>query len=140
MYPTPIRFPTELRKGDHILFQTADPPFRPIYQSALVTGGEKEYVEILSYSRAGIYEDSVCFSAFRCLHKVEYTRCRYSAKKSVSRAEWRMKDGKEDHYHALYNNSHCLVTWAKTGNEYLLSDVINGLSCDEGKGCAATGL
>lgn len=133
MYPAPVRFPTELRQGDHILFQTSEPPFRPIYQSALVTGVEMEYVEIVSYSRAGFYEDNVQFSGFRRLHKVEYTRCRYSADKSISRVRWRMKSG-EDHYHALHNNSHYFVTWAKTGNEYLLSDVINSLSCEEGKG------
>lgn len=132
MYPSPIQYPTELRQGDHILFKTTEPPFRPVYQSALVTGGEKDCVEIISYSRAGIYEDSVRFRTFQCLHRVEYTRCRYSAEKSVSRARWRSKCG-EDHYHALYNNSHFLATWAKTGNEYLLYDIINGLTCEEGE-------
>lgn len=132
MYPSPIKYPTELRQGDHILFQTTEPPFRPIYQSALVVGGEKECVDIISYSRAGIYEDSVQFNTLRHLHRVEYTRCRYSTKESVSRARWRVQSG-EDHYHALYNNSHFLATWAKTGNECLLYDVISSLNCEEGE-------
>lgn len=73
------------------------------------------------------------FGSFRCLHRVEYTDCRYSPIKAVSRAKWRLGVG-EDHYHVIFNNSHYFVTWAKTGNEYLLYDVIDGLMVEEGEG------
>lgn len=131
MYPSPITYPSELTIGDHILFLIphSEPPLRPLYQSALVTGAEKENIEIVSYSRPGIYWESVKFGSFKHLHKVEYTRCRYSGNRAVSRARWRLKSG-EDHYHALYNNSHFFVAWAKTGNEFLMHDVINGLAFD----------
>ena len=133
IYPVPVTYPTELNKGDHILFLTedSDPPLRPQFQSALVTGADKS-VQIVSYSRSGIYEDDVEFGNLKILHRVEYTNCRYSAKKSVSRAKWRLESG-EDHYHALFNNSHCFVTWAKTGNEYLLYDSVDCLMVEEGK-------
>lgn len=137
MSSAPIAYPTELNTGDHILFQeekSADPPLRPLFQSALVTGpgDEKRIIKIISYSRGGIYEDDVDFDTLKSLHKVEYTSCRYSAKKSVSRARWRLKAG-EDHYHTLFNNSHFFVTCAKTGNEYLLYDIIDCLTVEEGK-------
>lgn len=91
-------------------------------------------MSIISYSRAGIYEDSVEFSTFSHVYRVEYTRCRYSEQRAVSRARWRLKAG-EEHYHTLYNNSHFFVTWAKTGNEYMLYDIINGITCEEGTVC-----
>lgn len=138
--PVPITYPTELNKGDHIIFQTEDcnPPLRPLFQSALVIAAEKS-IQIISYSRSGIYEDDVAFGTFKCLHKVEYTNCKYSSKKSVSRAKWRLKAG-EDHYHTIFNNSHYFVTWAKTGNEYLLYDIIDCLTYEEGKGVLDTSV
>ncbi len=124
----------ELNQGDHILFRTPDshPPLRPLYQSALVTVTEKNDIGIISYARGGLYEDCVRFDTFVKLHRVNYSKCKYSAKMSVSRAKWRLRSG-EDHYHVIYNNSHFLVTWAKTGSEYLLYDVIDGIICDKGE-------
>ena len=131
--PIPISSPTELSPGDHILFQTenTNPPLRPSFQSALVTGVEKSNVQIISYTRYGIYEEGIAFRAFKHLHKMVYTSCRYSLMKSVSRARWRAKAG-ENHYHTLYNNSHYFVTWAKTGTVYLLYDVVDSLLYKEG--------
>lgn len=135
LYPTPITSPSQLHRGDHILFQTEDsaPPLHPLYQSALVSSVEG-LIKIVSYSRSGLYEDEAAFDTFRGLHKVVYTTdCRYSGRESVSRARWRLESGEEHCYHAVFNNSHFFVSWAKTGKEYLLYDVINGLLLEEGE-------
>lgn len=120
-------------KGDHIIFQTADSvsPFRPSYQSALVLEAEKDWIQIMAYTRKGISEENVAFSSFKQLHKVEYLRCKFSAKNAVWRAKWRQKSG-ENHYHTLFNNSHFFVSWAKTGKEYPLNSIIDHLSIREG--------
>lgn len=126
--------PTELNTGDHILFQTphCTRPCRPSYQSALVENSEKDIFQIISYSRGGIYQDDTNFSSFGKVFRVEYTRCcRYSGRRAVIRARVRIDLG-EDHYHALFNNSHFFVSWAKTGNEHSLASIIDGLAFNEG--------
>lgn len=91
----------------------------------------KSEVSIISYSRAGIYEDGMEFGAFSHVYRVEYTRCRYSEQRAVSRARWRLREAGEEHHHTLYNNSHFFVTWAKTGSEFMLYDIVNGITCEE---------
>ena len=91
----------------------------------------KDHIQIISYSRGGIYEESTNVCNFGEIFRVEYTKCRYSGSKAVSRALLRMELG-EDHYHALYNNSHFFVCWAKTGAEHSLAHVIDEFDFDEG--------
>ncbi len=136
LYPRPVEYPTELDRGDHILFQLPHsvPPFRPQYQSALVAASaEKDSIKCFTYSKeGGIHEEQRRFSSFLNLHKVEYTGTKYSAKKAVERAKWRMRTAGENHYHALFNNSHFFATWSKTGNEYPLHNILDSLTFDGG--------
>ena len=123
---------TELVKGSHVLYLVTKPLYRPIYHSALVVDVSKESLEIITNGQHGVTKENlVCTPAVQIL-KVEYTNCRYSQKKAVTRAKWRLK-AKEDHYHPLYNNSHLFVTWCKTGKQYPLTEMISGLQYEEGQ-------
>ena len=63
----------------------------------------------------------------------EYLHYRYTDDEAVTRAEQRLKWG-EKKYHCLYNNSHHFVTWAKTGRESSLADIIESLTYQTGNG------
>ena len=133
LYSSPVTHSTELHRGDHVLFQTPQsiPPYRPSFRSGLVLRADDKNIQILSYSKRGIQEESIKFSSSQLLSKVEYTSCRYLSNKAILRAKWRL-EARENHYHTLYNNSHYFVTWAKTGVEYPLSEIIDELTFDEG--------
>ena len=57
------------------------------------------------------------------LHRILYSKCRFTSEEAVSRAYYRKSLG-EKHYHPLNNNGHHFVSNAKTGREYGLSDII----------------
>ena len=62
---------------------------------------------------------------------VKYSHCRYTDDEAVERAKKRLKWG-EKCYHCLNNNSHHFVTWAKTGREHSLADIIEDLRYQKG--------
>ena len=123
-----------LEIGDHILFQVIQEPYRPGYESALVSNvdavhGQLTLIRNTRLRTLSEVEVVVDYSKLRCVHKVEYTPCLYSADEAIQRAKQRFE--KEDSvlkpvncYHALNNNSHQFVTWCKTGLEYSLSNII----------------
>lgn len=131
LYACPVASPTELNKGDHILYLASLAPHRPTFCSALVVSAGKGSIHIITNSIQGVRKAEVKFSDLQQLSRVEYTACRYSRKKAVQRAKGRLKM-KERHYHPLYNNSHFFVSWARTGKQYPLSMIIQNLLYDEG--------
>ena len=66
-------------------------------------------------------------------HCCEYSHYRYTDDEAVTRAAQRLKWGEKD-YHCFYNNSHHFVTWAKTGRESSLADIIESLTYQTGNG------
>jgi hypothetical protein len=63
------------------------------------------------------------FQEFNSLHKVKYLGG-YSSEEAIERAKRRLS---EKYYHGLFNNSHHFVTFAKTGLEYSLAELVYGL-------------
>jgi len=98
----------------------------------LVDCTEKTFLTIISYSRGGIYEDRAEFGSLGKIFRVDYTPCQFPGMKAVARARARMETG-EDHFHVLYNNSHYLTSWCKTGFEFSLTSIIDSLDYEEGK-------
>ena len=82
--------------------------------------------ECLEYCRTDHY-------IIKYSHCSEYSHCRYTDDQAVTRAEQRLEWGEEE-YHCLYNNSHHFVTWAKTGRESSLADIIESLTYQTGNG------
>ena len=123
-----------LERGDHILIQVIQEPYRPGYESALVSNidvvrGQLTLIRNTRLRTLSEVEVVVDYSQLRCVHKVEYMPCLYSADEAIQRAKQRFE--KEDSvlkpvncYHALNNNSHHFATWCKTGHEYSLSDIV----------------
>lgn len=125
----PVAVPSVISKGDHVLFLiNSDDVYRPVYRSALVESvssyGE---VEMISYTPQGVQRQTQKFHTFKSLHKVDYTTDAYDGVIAVKKARQRLG---ECHYHGLFNNSHHFVSWAKTGLEYSLADLVHGI---EGK-------
>ena len=164
LYPVPIdQAGTEdlLKPGAHLVYKVCrKEPCRPCYRSALVlkVEGTKIHVimntsehdetehdkteheerernkteqkgvkaECLEYSRTDYY-------IIKYSHCCEYSHCRYTDDVALTRAEQRLEWGEEE-YHCLYNNSHHFVTWAKTGRESSLADIIESLTYQTGNG------
>ena len=127
-----IESSNQLQAGDHILYQSSEPPFRMMYHSALVTevqstDGSLKVNVITNVSATGVTQKQICFDELKNLHRVEYDMCRYSKEGCIERAERRLKL-KEKCYHALHNNSHFFVTWCKTGREYPLTDILEEIN------------
>ena len=58
-----------------------------------------------------------------CIGNDELHTCRFSNEESVERAKRRC-EWKEDAFHPIFNNSHFFASWAKTGLEYPLTDLL----------------
>ena len=82
--------------------------------------------ECLECSRTDLY-------IIKYSHCYEYSHYRYTDDEAVTRAGQRLEWGEEE-YHCLYNNSHHFVTWAKTGRESSLADIIESLTYQTGNG------
>ena len=117
-----------LASGDHIILVTSEEPYRPCYQSALVveTDRKRGRILVIRNGKEGANKDWIHFSPFHQVHIVQYTVCRYSDEEAIRRAEQRVKWG-ECYFHPLYNNSHHFTSWAKTGRELPLSNIIKDL-------------
>ena len=109
---------SDVSRGDHILMPISQKPFSPIYHSALVCDVKGQQIQVIQNKLGGVKKEWILP---RKLYLVEYTTCRFSQEEAVSRAERRVR---EEKYHPLQHSSHHFVTWAKTGKEYCLDDIL----------------
>lgn len=131
-FVVPANSEHDTQRGDHIVFQVTEPPFRVKFRSALVVQ-PGEYMEIIMNSEEGVVKKLVPFHLLNRMHKIIYTSCLYDEQRAVERAEFRLKH-REQCYHVLKNNSHFFVTWCITGREYSLTDILRtleSLSCKQ---------
>ena len=134
--PHPITDITNIRVGDHVLYQIGSDEFRKDYRSSLVSEVHLEHYEmkIITFTRKGIDEKRVGLASLCRLHRVGYSTCCFSAEEAVSRA--RVRQGmNEKLYNPIDNNGHFFVTNAKTGREYNLSDMVMGLKAQDTGNC-----
>jgi len=126
----PVTGVTNIRAGDHVLYQIGSDKFRKNYRSALVSEvyPDHDELKIITFTRKGVEETRVGLASLCCLHRVEYSTCRFTAEEAVSRARWRQGMDERELYNPINNNGHFFVTNAKTGREYNLSDVIMDLT------------
>ena len=129
----PVTIPHDITTGDHILYQiNTSNEYRPVYRSALVeevdlSSGNVSFIEYtdtchgLSIQRSNKRQ----FTSILSLHKVDYTAAGTNHGKDVIQKATKRLD--ECHYHALFNNSHHFASWAKTGLEYSLTDLVLGM-------------
>lgn len=127
----PVDCPSAISEGDHVLFLiNSDDTYRPVYRSALVENvssyGE---VDMIAYTPHGVQRQTQKFHCFKSLHKVDYTTDAYDGEIAVKKAQQRLG---ECHYHGLFNNSHHFVSWAKTGLEYSLADLVHSIEGELG--------
>ena len=117
-----------LAPADHVILETTQEPYRPCYQSGLVveTDVQKGRMLLVRNKKEGVSKEWVLFESFHQVYIVQYTLCRYLDEEAIGRAEQRFR-WEESLYHPLFNNSHHLVTWAKTGREYPLTETIKEL-------------
>ena len=126
----PLVVPSSISAGDHILYRiNTNDDYRPIYRSALVESvtntGNVDYIE---YTQRGVQRKTQSFRLFESLHKVDYAYAADDAmNKDAAITKARERLG-ECHYHGLFNNSHHFVSWAKTGVEYSLTDLVLGIA------------
>ena len=130
LYHVPVREVTDLQPGDHILHQVCGQPYRACYKSALVVTVEEAEIHVVMNSSDGVNKERLKYS--KNLYKVNYSHCSYTNDEAVQRA---MQQLNEKYYHCLYNNSHHFVTWAKTGRENPLTEIIESLMHHEGMLC-----
>ena len=132
LHPMPVNDTKNLlRHGDHLIYQVCGKPYRPCYKSALVLTAENTKIQVIMNSSEGIIKKWLDYSDN--FYIVKYSHCRYTNEKAVERAKRRQTWGEIKCYHCLYNNSHHFVTWAKTGREHSLADIIESLTYQKGR-------
>ena len=97
------------------------------------SGAEKggKRIHVIKNSSDGVKTEWLDFADSQFI--VAYSHCRYTNDEAVERAGQRLKWG-EKCYHCFNNNSHHFVTWAKTGRENLLADIVESLTYQKGNG------
>ena len=121
----PVVCPSSISEGEHILYlinNNAD--YRPVYRSALVESVSDGNVSVIVYTPQGVQRYVQQFYLFRSLHRVDYTISAFTGKVAVENGRKRLG---ECYYQGLFNNSHHFVSWAKTGLEYSLADLVHGV-------------
>ena len=88
-------------------------------------------INVIMNSNEGVIKQGMWLNYFEDFNIVVYSHCHYTDEEAVERAEQRLKWG-EKCYDCLNNNSHHFVTWAKTGRENPLTDIIESLTCHNG--------
>ena len=130
LYPIPVNEAKDVLKcGTHLVYQVCGEPYRPCYRSALVVKVEDKRIRVIKNSSDGVKTEWLDFTDSHFI--VAYSHCHYTDDEAVERAEQRLKWG-ENRYHCLNNNSHHFVTWAKTGRENPLADIIESLTYQKG--------
>ena len=128
LYPIPVSEARDLlKRGAHLVYQVCGEPYRPCYRSALVVGVDSTSINVIMNSNMGVITQGIWLNYFEDFYIVVYSHCRYTDDEAVERADQRLKWG-ENSYHCLNNNSHHFVTWAKTGRENPLADIVESLT------------
>ena len=126
LYPIPINEANDLLKcGAHLVYQVCGKQYRPCYRSALVLEVKDKKIHVIKNSEDGVKTEDLDFTDGQFI--VAYSHCCYKDNEAVERAQQRLNWG-ENRYHCLNNNSHHFVTWAKTGRENPLADIIESLT------------
>ena len=135
LYPIPINeAKDQLKRGAHLVYQVCGEPYRPCYRSALVVEVEDTRIYAIKNSSDGVKDEWLDFTdSDFSQFIVVYSHCCYTDEEAVERAQQRLLWG-EKCYHCLNNNSHHFVTWAKTGRENPLADIIETLTHQKGNG------
>ena len=120
-----------LKRGAHLVYQVCGELYRPCYRSALVVEVKDTRIHVIKNSSDGVKKEWLHFTDSQFM--VVYSQCRYTDDEAVERAEQRLQ-WRENCYHCLNNNSHHFVTWAKTGRENPLADIIESLTYQKGNG------
>ena len=116
-----------VHRGDHIMYQVTEEPFRACYESALVSSVRDDQILLLKNTQAGgVTQEWVSFSDLRHPRIIQYSTGLFSNDEAIERAERRLRCG-ETRHHVLFNNSHHFVTLAKTGKENPLVEITKGL-------------
>ena len=131
LYPIPLSEAKDaLKRGAHLVYQVCREPYRPCYRSALVLEVKDKKIHVIKNCEDGVKtKEELDFTDSHFI--VVYSHCHYTDDEAVERAEQRLKWG-ENRYHCLNNNSHHFVTWAKTGRENPLADIIESLTYQKG--------
>ena len=130
LYPIPIdEAKNLLKRGAHVVYQVCGKPYRPCYRSALVLEVKNTRIHVIKNSSDGVKTEWLHFTNSHYI--VVYSHCHYTDDEAVKRAEQRLQ-WRENCYHCLNNNSHHFVTWAKTGRENPLADIIESLTYHKG--------
>ena len=120
---------SELKRGDHVLYQVTTSHFRQMHYSALVktVDTHKGKVKVLMNSSDGVVEREFSLDKFseKNLHRIEYS-CQLDIETSISMAEKRASYN-ENRYHSLHNNSHHFVSFCKTSQEYPLTEILKDI-------------
>ncbi len=114
---------SHLIQGDHVLFSVIQPPYSPCYQSALVVSAVGNTVVVIINDSEGVMEDKIVIGDSTKLYKVQYDSNEYTVELTMDRARKRLNWG-EKRFDYLSNQSHHFVTWAKTGREDPLADIL----------------
>lgn len=132
-----VTSPDALLCGDHIIFRSSKPPFRPTYQSALVfCTPQNGKVEIATMTCDGVVKMSRTFDELPYLHQVVYQSCHFSEDEVIKHIdEFISNQVQEQHrYHEHYNNSHHFVTHCKCDLENPLTGILKELELkDQGR-------
>ena len=115
-------------KGDHIIYCITNEAYRPMFRSVLAIDSPDDngVLKAITYQKDGIQEISLSLEQYSNFpYKVKYSdmTIHFDGDEAVERAMNRLQIG-ENHYHALFNNSHHFVTFAKTGVEESLFDIV----------------
>ena len=118
--------------GDHIIYRESKPPFRPIYQSALVLcAPQNEQVEIATMTCDGIVKITRSFEALPNLHQLVYHSCHFSAEEVIKRVNEFKGNQEHHHYHERYNNCHHFATHCKSDQENPLAEILKELEIQD---------
>ena len=121
----PVICPLSISEGEHILYlinNSAD--YQPVYRSALIESVTDGNIGVIVYTPRGVQRHVQQFYSFKSLHRVDYTVTACTGRAAVENARRRVG---ECYYHGLFNNSHHFVSWAKTGLEYSMADLVQGV-------------
>jgi hypothetical protein len=118
---------SELKCGDHIVYNATRPPIMPIYYSSLIlevhTNGSGD-MDVVTLEKSGLVENKLNFDFLENLGKVVYQGCPFTGIHAVVRGKKTLQFKENEHYNEQYNNSHHFVTRIKTGIETELSELL----------------
>jgi hypothetical protein len=133
LYIQSISSPDLLTSGDHIVYRRYQPPYDPIYQSAIVIEIlPTQEVQIATVVIDGFKIQELKFSSFDVsgLHRVVYHTCLSQTQILAHVHSYHDKPEKYN-YDEIHNNSHHFATRCKMGQEYPMTKLLTQLALTE---------